>query len=191
MKSAEYKDALKHPNWSMGEKITIDSATMMNKLFELLEAKWLFSIDSVDAIIEKKSIIHALVEFVDGSTTAHFATTDMKLPIAYALLSELNESIVSNVNLLEIGNISFKRIETDRYPLWELKDDLLKRPKKGLVLNSANEIAIRRFKSGEYNFGKMCSVILETYNRFDEVVPYSVDDIASIDREVRRFMSCK
>ena len=91
MKDATFSDALKHPNWSMGNKITIDSATMTNKLFELLEAKWLFNTSQVDAVIEKKSIIHALTEFKDGSTTAHFAGVDMKLPIAFALRGEVEE----------------------------------------------------------------------------------------------------
>jgi len=116
--NATYKDALNHPNWSMGEKITIDSATMVNKLFEILEAKWLFNSDKIDAVIERKSIIHALVEFTDGSTTAHFAGTDMKLPIAYAILDEVEKTIIKNINLLQIGEFKFEKIDTDRYPLW-------------------------------------------------------------------------
>ncbi len=95
MKDATFSDALKHPNWSMGNKITIDSATMTNKLFELLEAKWLFNTSNIDAVIEKKSIIHALAEFTDGSTTAHFAGVDMKLPIAFALRGEVKEAILA------------------------------------------------------------------------------------------------
>jgi len=79
-----------HPNWSMGQKITIDSATMVNKIFELLEARWLFGVGEYDAVIERKSIIHALINFKDGSTTAHIANASMQLPIAYAIMGDKN-----------------------------------------------------------------------------------------------------
>ena len=95
------EDALKHPNWSMGKKITIDSASMVNKLFELLEARWLFGEGEYDAIIETKSMIHAVVDFVDGSSTAHIAGANMQLPIAFALLGKVEEPILKCVNLLD------------------------------------------------------------------------------------------
>ena len=188
---AKYEDALLHPNWSMGEKITIDSATMVNKLFELLEAKWLFGVEKIDAVIERSSTIHALVEFVDGSTTAHFAKADMKLPIAYSILDEIKEPIIERVNLLEVGSFGFEKIDEKKYPLWSLKDDLLKNPKMGVVLNAANEEAIEKFKSQKCNFGKMCDSILETYKRFENSVPESINDINSIDKEVREFIKYK
>ena len=122
MKDATFSDALKHPNWSMGNKITIDSATMTNKLFELLEAKWLFNTSNIDAVIEKKSIIHALAEFKDGSTTAHFAGVDMKLPIAFALRGEVEEEILPPTDLLSIGTLEFLPIEAVRYPIWNIKE---------------------------------------------------------------------
>lgn len=94
------KDALKHPNWDMGAKITIDSATMTNKLFEIMEAYHLYKISNLDAVIEKSSIIHALIRFIDGSNTAHISSADMKLAIAHAILDEVNEPIIKPFDLL-------------------------------------------------------------------------------------------
>ncbi len=187
IKTAGYGDALKHPNWSMGDKITIDSATMMNKLFELLEARWLFDTDKIDACIEKKSLVHALVEFKDGSTTAHIAKADMKLPIAYALLGNLSEHLLSPIDLLEMGPIGFEPISEKRYPLWSLKNHLLKNPRLGVVLNAANETGIEKFKSGEYNYFETCEMIISIYDRFQNYIPSNLDDVFEIDKEVRRY----
>jgi 1-deoxy-D-xylulose-5-phosphate reductoisomerase len=189
MKDAGYIDALKHPNWSMGDKITIDSATMANKLFELLEARWLFDTDRIDAYIERKSLIHALVEFADGSTTAHLAGVDMKLPIAFAILGEVKENILPPLDLVNMGSISFEAIDKSRYPLWQIKDRLLKNPKSGTVLNAANEAAMEKFRKGECSFFGMCDIILEAYARFENRLPENIDDVAGIDTEVRRYIS--
>ena len=188
IESASLEDALKHPNWSMGEKITIDSATMVNKLFEILEAKWLFDCDNIDGVIEKNSIIHSLVEFADGSTTAHFAGTDMKLPIAYALLGSVEDEILPSVDLLKMREISFGEIDQRRYPVWRIKDTLLKNPKSGLILNSANEVAIESFKAKEYSFGGISQAILRAFEEFEGVEPNSLDDIPRIDKDVREFV---
>ncbi|NEW59687.1 1-deoxy-D-xylulose-5-phosphate reductoisomerase, partial [Sulfurovum sp. bin170] len=152
MQTATFAEALNHPNWSMGNKITIDSATMTNKLFELLEAKWLFNTTNIDAYIEKKSIIHALVEFVDGSTTAHFAGVDMKLPIAFALRGKVEEEILAPVDLLKMGSVEFLPITAERYPIWEIKEHILKNPHLGVVVNASNEEAIKKFEQGRCNF---------------------------------------
>ena len=93
----------------MGNKITIDSATMTNKMFELVEAAWLFDIRKLDAIIETKSLIHALINFEDGSTTAHIANASMQLPIAYAILGHYNEEILKPVDLVEVANLEFRK----------------------------------------------------------------------------------
>ncbi len=117
LQNVSIKEALNHPNWSMGNKITIDSATMTNKMFELLEAAWLFNTKKLDAIIETKSLIHALINFKDGSTTAHIANASMQLPIAYAILGHCDEQILKPVDLLEITNLEFRKIESSRYPI--------------------------------------------------------------------------
>jgi len=187
MKDATFADALKHPNWSMGDKITIDSATMTNKLFELLEAKWLFNSTNIDAVIEKKSIIHALTEFVDGSTTAHFAGVDMKLPIAFALKGEVTEPILPPVDLLSIGELSFTPIEETRYPIWSIKEHILSNPHLGVVVNAANEIAIEAFKKEQCSFFGMSDIVLNAYRHFENVVPNSIEDIVHIDKEVRAY----
>lgn len=183
------KDALKHPNWSMGQKITIDSATMVNKLFELLEAKWLFNAKRYDAIIEEKSLIHAFIEFCDGSTTAHFANADMKLPIAYALLNEINEPILPNVDLTKIANLEFKPIDENRYPIWEIKDEVLNRPELGVIINAANEIAIKKFINGKINVLQLVQLIKKALYAFSEALPSSLQEVYEIDLHVREF--CK
>jgi 1-deoxy-D-xylulose-5-phosphate reductoisomerase len=179
------QEALNHPNWSMGSKITIDSATMTNKLFELLEAKWLFDTNKLDAIIETKSIIHALVNFKDGSTTAHFATPNMQLPIAYALLGKVEEAIVSHVDLCEVGGLEFRKIETERYPIWQLKDDLLSNPHRGVVVNAANEVGVYRFLKGEIGFLDVAKTTIKCYDKFLDTKASNIHDIFEIDKQVR------
>ncbi|MDX1296009.1 MAG: 1-deoxy-D-xylulose-5-phosphate reductoisomerase, partial [Sulfurimonadaceae bacterium] len=152
LKNATLEDALKHPNWSMGRKITIDSASMMNKLFELLEARWLFGEGEYDALIETKSLIHALIDFTDGSTTAHFAHANMQLPIAYAVRGEVDRQILKPVNLIEVGSMEFRKITVERYPIWQIKDEIMKNPKRGVIVNAANEAAIEKFVAGEIGF---------------------------------------
>jgi len=188
METATFSDALKHPNWSMGNKITIDSATMTNKLFELLEAKWLFDTSNIDAVIEKKSIIHALTEFKDGSTTAHFAGVDMKLPIAFALKGEVTEEILPPTNLLEMGALEFLPIEAERYPIWNIKEHILQNPHLGVVVNAANEVAIEKFQQEQCSFFGMSDIILDAYEKFKSVKAKNIQEIIEIDKEVRSYV---
>ena len=184
--------ALKHPNWQMGQKITIDSASMANKLFEVLEAYWLFGCKEVSAFIERSSSIHALVEFVDGSTTAHFALPDMSLPIAYALDSQKarTSKILDSLDLSALGALRFESIERARYPLWELKDALLENPKLGVVVNAANEVAISKFLRDEIAFGEIARIVFGALERFEseskDLSEY--ESIAMLDAEVRETM---
>lgn len=189
MRHATFADALNHPNWSMGDKITIDSATMTNKLFELLEAKWLFGTGNIDALIEKKSIIHALTEFKDGSTTAHFAGVDMKLPIAFALRGEVTEEVLPPVDLLGMGSLEFLPIEPTRYPIWSIKEDILQNPHLGVVLNAANEVAIEKFQQERCSFFGMSDMVLDAYEKFGDVRAKNVNEIIEIDAEVRNYVS--
>ena len=189
--NASFDDALKHPNWSMGNKITIDSATMTNKLFELLEAKWLFDTTNIDALIERKSIIHALVQFADGSTTAHYAGVDMKLPIAFALVGEVEESILPPLDLLSIGSIEFTPITSHQYPIWEIKEHLLANPHLGIIVNASNEEAIGAFERGECNFFGMSDMVLDAYSHFESTKLGGIEDIVRVDREVREYIRAK
>jgi 1-deoxy-D-xylulose-5-phosphate reductoisomerase len=179
------KEALNHPNWSMGNKITIDSATMTNKMFELLEAAWLFDIKKLDAIIETKSLIHALINFTDGSTTAHIANASMQLPISYAILGKCDEEILKPVDLLEIGSLEFKKIETSRYPIWEAKDEILNNPDLGVILNAANEVAVSKFLNSQIGFLDISKISLDALNKFSNLKANTIDDIFEIDKEVR------
>ncbi len=185
LEGATLADTQKHPNWSMGQKITIDSATMVNKVFELLEARWLFGEGSYDAIIETKSLIHALIDFKDGSTTAHFANASMQLPIAFALDKKMDENILSHVDLLQAGSLEFRKIEQDRYPIWEIKEDLLKNPNRGVIINASNEVAIEKFINKEIGFMDISKTILKAYDMFQNE-PKSVDDVFALDKEIRK-----
>lgn len=187
LENVSIKEALNHPNWSMGSKITIDSATMTNKMFELMEAAWLFDIRKLDAIIETKSLIHALINFKDGSTTAHIANASMQLPIAYAILGKCDDEILPPVDLLEVGNLEFKKIETERYPIWEAKDEILNNLDLGVVLNAANEVAVAKFLDSKIGFLDISKITLDALNRFNNVKPKTIEDIFEIDKEVRAY----
>jgi len=189
--NATLADTQKHPNWSMGQKITIDSATMANKMFELLEARWLFGegkngVKEFDAVIETQSLIHALIDFKDGSTTAHIANASMQLPIAYALDKKMDENILGHVDLLKVGSLEFREITAERYPIWQIKKELIENPLLGVVVNAANEAAIEMFIEQKIGFMDISKTIIEMYEKFRDV-PRSVEDVFLIDQEVRRF----
>ena len=187
LSSVSIKEALNHPNWAMGNKITIDSATMTNKMFELVEAAWLFDIRKLDAIIETKSLIHALINFEDGSTTAHIANASMQLPIAYAILGHCDEEILKPVDLVEVANLEFRKIESSRYPIWDIKDEILNNLDLGVVLNAANEVAVSKFLNSQIGFLDISKITLDAINKFNSVKPTSVEEIFEIDKEVRAY----
>lgn len=190
-------NALKHPNWKMGKKITIDSATMVNKLFEILEAYWLFKTKNIDAYIERNSHIHALVEFWDGSITAHFANANMQLPIAYAIAYALNlqedfSKLFSNAPIISALNLTahhytLESINPARYPLWNIKDSLLEKPTLGVVLNAANEVAVEAFLLDKIPFGKIAKIIQQSLESFSNSTPKSLDEVFTLDTEIRKF----
>ena len=185
LENVSIKDALNHPNWKMGSKITIDSATMTNKIFEILEAHWFFGVKKIDAIIETKSLMHALINFKDGSSTAHFANADMKLPISYAIMGEVNDEVLRPIDLASIGSLEFRKIETQRYPIWKLKDELLANPKSAVVVNAANEIGVARFLAGEIGFNDIAKNTLKSYEKYGHIEPKNIDDVFEIDKMVR------
>lgn len=187
LQNVSIKEALNHPNWSMGNKITIDSATMTNKMFELIEAAWLFDTRKLDAIIETKSLIHAMINFKDGSTTAHIANASMQLPIAYAILGHCDEEILKPVNLIEVENIEFRRIEENRYPIWQLKDEILNNLDLGVVLNAANEVAVSKFLNSQIGFLDISKITMNAINKFHNANASSIEDIFQIDKEVRKY----
>ncbi|WP_418186291.1 1-deoxy-D-xylulose-5-phosphate reductoisomerase [Aliarcobacter vitoriensis] len=187
LKNVSIKEALNHPNWKMGNKITIDSATMTNKIFELIEAAWLFNTNKIDAIIERKSLIHALVNFKDGSTTAHIANASMQLPIAYAILGKVDEEILKPVDLVEVGSFEFQKIEQERYPIWEYKNEILNNLDLGVILNASNEVAVEKFLNGKIGFLDISKITIKALEKFYNIKANSIDDIFQIDKEVRNY----
>jgi 1-deoxy-D-xylulose-5-phosphate reductoisomerase len=178
-------EVLNHPNWSMGQKITIDSATMVNKLFEVLEAKWLFGVDNIDAIIETSSTIHSMIDFVDGSTIAHIAKPNMQLPIAFALLEKVDRQIISNITFADLSKLEFRKIDIRRYPIWQIKDELLKNPDLGVVVNTINEIAIDRFINKRIDFKTISKMIIDAVYKYHNLKINSLNDIFLVQNELK------
>ena len=183
------KDALNHPNWSMGNKITIDSATMMNKGFEIIEAAYLFdiSIDKVHAILHYESLIHSLVEFVDGSIIAQIANHDMKLPIGYAMYYPLRKNVVNeSFDLLRMNEMHFKEIDEERYPcLAYAKEAYKKGGSMRTVLNAANEVAVRLFLEGKIKFLEIEKIIKKEMDKHSVIDFPDIEKIYEIDREIK------
>ena len=132
----------------------------------------------------------ALPIFKDGSTTAHFANASMQLPIAYALDKDMNENILGHVDLLKVGSLEFREIDKNHYPIWEIKEDLLKNPIRGVVVNAANEVAIEKFINKEIGFMDISKTIIDAYERFTDI-PKNVDDVFAIDAEIRNKLGRK
>ncbi|MBR8462237.1 1-deoxy-D-xylulose-5-phosphate reductoisomerase [Campylobacter sp. faydin G-105] len=188
LKNVTPNDALKHPNWSMGAKITIDSASMANKLFEIMEAFWLYDTSCIEAVVEPTSMVHALVEFIDGSTTAHISKTDMKLAIAHAILDQnLNENIVPCADLFNLKQIKFHPINLKKYPIFSLKDQVLDTPDLGVVVNAANEVGVFAFLRGECGFLDISRVVLTTVDKFKDIKIYDKNELFVADSEARAY----
>ena len=183
MENVSLEQVLSHPNWSMGNKITIDSATMVNKIFELIETKWLFETNEVDALVEKNSYIHAIVDFIDGSSTMQVSNPDMKLAIAFALNQKLSENILPN---LDLSNKSFEFIPIDkiRYPIWEYKDEIVNNANLGVVINASNELAIYNFISNKISFNDISKNIIKSIHKYNNLKIKNIDDIFLINKEI-------
>lgn len=171
LKRVTSKDALKHPNWKMGEKITVDCATMVNKAFEIAEAKWLYntSFEKIDVIIHRESIIHSMVEYSDNSVIAQMSYPDMELPIQIALTyPDRLKSNIRGLNFAEIGKLTFEKVDHERYPCFNLAVEALKRGGAyPAVLNGANEEAVKLFLCDKIGYMDIYSCIygaLEVFN---------------------------
>jgi 1-deoxy-D-xylulose-5-phosphate reductoisomerase len=156
-------DALKHPTWRMGRKITIDSATLMNKGLEVIEARWLFDLapDQVQVVIHPQSIVHSMVEYIDGSIMAQLSTTDMKFPIQYALLyPERVTAPFARLDLAKIRTLEFAPVDPQRFPAVKLAYEACRAGgSMPAVLNAANEVAVERFLAGELSFTSIVEVV--------------------------------
>jgi 1-deoxy-D-xylulose-5-phosphate reductoisomerase len=164
-------DALCHPTWRMGQKITVDSATLMNKALEIIEARWLFGLppERIEVVIHPESMIHSFVEFVDGSILAQLSPPDMRLPIQYALTyPERISGPARRLNWRELGCWHFEQPDHETFPAVQLGYEVARRGGTcGAVLNAANEAAVRRFLAGELRFldiARVCREVLDNHN---------------------------
>ena len=183
-------EALKHPNWSMGAKITIDSATLVNKGFEVIEAHWLFGMpaDRIDVVVHPQSIIHSMVEFEDGAIKAQLGTPDMHLPIQYALRAPLREhSEEERFDFFKNPTLTFEQVDNERFPMLSVAYDCLRRGgNAACVMNGANEVAVAAFLRGEIGFMDIPRVIIGALERVDFIARPTLDDYIATDGVARR-----
>jgi 1-deoxy-D-xylulose-5-phosphate reductoisomerase len=187
-------EALRHPTWTMGPKITIDSATLMNKGLEVIEARWLFDVgpDRIDVLVHPQSIVHSMVELIDGSIIAQLGVTDMRLPIQYAFsYPQRWEAPLPALDLARAGRLDFAAPDTSRFPCLALAFRALAGdPGLPIVLNAANEIAVAAFLRGRVGFTAIADLIgraMEAYEQEGLRPVRSLGDVRQIDRWAREF----
>lgn len=184
------KEALKHPNWTMGEKITIDSASMMNKGLEAIEAKWLFDLEpeQIDVIVHPQSVIHSIVQFVDGSMKAQMGVPDMKMPIQYALgFPARLKSTIQRFNFLDYPDLTFEKADTKKFRNLALSFEAMRTGgNMPCVLNAANEVAVEAFLEGKIGFLDMPDVIEKTLQKSSFIEKPGLEDYENTDFESRQ-----
>ncbi len=189
MNNSTIEEALDHPRWEMGEKVTIDSATMMNKGLELIEARWLFNLqpEQLDVLIHPQSIVHSLVEMCDGSVIEQLSQTDMKIPIQYALTyPEREEAPIPPLDLSRIKALEFYEVDTEKFPMILLARDALNEGDSAPVaLNAANEITVQAFLEKKIVFSDIFSVINTIMKDHKKKQVDNLDDILNVDRETK------
>lgn len=189
MKNKTVADALNHPRWKMGEKVTIDSATLMNKGLELIEAHWLFGLDpeKLAILIHPQSIVHSLIEMLDGSVLAQLSPTDMKIPIQYALTyPEREKGLLPSLELSQIGVLEFYDVDLEKFPLVNLaRQALMENNSFSIALNAANEVVVEAFLREEIKFFEIPAVVAEVVEDHHAKEVDTVNDIFEIDRDSR------
>lgn len=189
MKKITVKDALNHPNWSMGSKITIDSATMMNKGLEIIEAYWLFDLplSKIEAVVHPQSIVHSVIEFVDGSSKAQLGPPTMKVPILYALTYPERVGMEApTLNWKEAFDLNFEPVDYEKFPCIKLAIDSIKEGGfKPAVLNAANEIAVERFLNEEIPYIGIPNIIETCLERLHSKAELTIQTLKEIDQEAR------
>jgi 1-deoxy-D-xylulose-5-phosphate reductoisomerase len=183
-------DALRHPNWSMGSKITVDSATMMNKGLELIEARFLFDVppEKLDVVIHPQSVVHSFVTFNDGSMIAQMGDPDMRTPISYALAyPERIPSGVKPLDMAKVGTLTFLKPDLNKYPCLSIAMEVLKKDLTApmIVMNAANEIAVEAFIRGGISYLQMPELIKNTLEKYSPDEPCMVETVLDIDRAAR------
>jgi 1-deoxy-D-xylulose-5-phosphate reductoisomerase len=181
--------AVKHPNWSMGAKISIDSATMMNKGLEVIEAHYLFGVESarLDILVHPQSVIHSMVDYVDGSTLAQLGSPDMRIPIASTLAwPDRMETTAKPLDLTTIGQLDFEAPDPERFPALRLARQALEAAgARPATLNAANEVAVAAFLDHRIGFLSIADIVQATLDRYDPPAPCSIEDVLAVDSETR------
>ncbi|MCM1483134.1 MAG: 1-deoxy-D-xylulose-5-phosphate reductoisomerase [Muribaculaceae bacterium] len=191
LKAVTVEDALRHPNWRMGAKITIDSATMLNKAFEIIEAHWLFGIsaDRIEAVVHPQSIVHSMVQFTDGAVKAQLGLPDMHLPIRYALGDATRlKATEPPMRISDYTTLTFERPDTDRFPCLNLAYRALSEGgTTACAINAANEVAVDAFLKGRISFLDIYSTIEHTIERTEYIGRPQYEDYVAINNEARRY----
>ncbi|WP_339137299.1 MAG: 1-deoxy-D-xylulose-5-phosphate reductoisomerase [Candidatus Electrothrix sp. GW3-4] len=189
LRQATPEQALAHPNWDMGRKISVDSATMMNKGLEVIEACWLFDVpaEKIRVVVHPESIVHSLVEYIDGSVVAQLGIPDMRIPIAYALsYPERIPLNLSRLSLSDCGRLSFEKPDYDRFPALELAFRVMEEGGvKPAVLNAANEVAVAAFLAEQIGFTDITALVVSTLDRFAPGDDLDLDAIVAADGKAR------
>ena len=189
MRAASPAQAVAHPRWSMGAKISVDSATLMNKGLELIEAHHLFGLasDRIDIVVHPQSVVHSLVEFVDGSLLAQLGSADMRIPIAFTLAwPERMETPAERLSLTDIARLDFEAPDMQRFPALRIAREALERGgSAAIVLNAANEVAVEAFLNGRIGFCDIVRLVEEALAQIDAAAPKSVAEVVALDLDVR------
>jgi len=189
------KEALNHPNWNMGKKLTIDSATLMNKGLEVIEAHFLFNLpyEKIKVVVHPQSIIHSMVAYRDGSVMAQLATADMRLPIQYALnYPKRKEAVIDKLDFYNIGNLSFEKPDVDTFKSLKLAYEAGKiGGTMPAILNCANEEAVSLFLSNKIKFLDIGNILEECMNKFDSQNKYTLEDLLDIEIKVKKYVKDK
>jgi 1-deoxy-D-xylulose-5-phosphate reductoisomerase len=190
MGGATPEDALKHPRWEMGKKVTIDSATMMNKALEMIEARWLFGIppERIDVVVHPESVVHSLVEFEDGSVIAQMSAADMRIPIQYALLYPKRiAGQWESLRMDDLRALHFEKPDPVRFPALGLARRAMEvGGTLPAVLNAANEVAVERFLAGELPFIRIPGLTGEVMQKHTSIDHPSLDEVLRADAWARR-----
>ena len=193
LRSVTCSQALQHPNWQMGAKITIDSATMMNKGFEVIEARWLFGVkpEQIEVYVHPESIVHSAVEFQDGAVKAQLGVPDMRLPIQYALTYPERLPLEGDrLDLFHLGSLTFERPDLERFPCLGLAYDALARGgNMPCIVNAANEVANLAFRKEEITYGQIAELISKAMQHITFIANPTLDDLFHTDAETRQWSS--
>lgn len=195
LQSVKLKDALKHPKWNMGKKISVDSSTLMNKGLEVIEAHWLFNVayDDIKTVIHPQSIIHSMVEYIDNSVIAQLGCPDMRLPIQYALnYPHRKEAVANKLDIFNLGSLTFEEPDFNTFRCLKLAYEAGKiGGTMTAILNSANEAAVELFLDEQIKYLKISEIVEDCMNKFEVNSNYTIEEVIELDTKVKSFVRTK